>query len=508
MLSHLFGKGNNSSITTPKNTPSEVTSVTVENKLDEAKRKKRSENSKQLLLKTSALIDVQKETDPQIKENAQLSNDHLLSEIANLLKQEDIDLSAEDNDGCNALHYAMVKNNTPCLIRLLVRFPESANEKTAQFFTRGTTQNLLIVKANLQNLIEKQEHKDANQSTPLTHFVLTTYKALQAEYEKRLEKKAKLQQKKLKQYEEKLELNEEKIEQIKKQAKKWKNQSKQLEDEARANEEKLQNLFQLEQAHGLERLKQIDTQSEIESSPFICSMQSALHEVMKEYFRIYQKSLTSEHQNGAQEIKDANISDQAFNDLKDARNRMTNRNASRLALFEQTIILMQTEIQSARTQAINIYNKKRVNNLFKSNDEALNQFSKLISQPLTTDSLIELKKFNNEESINNMITRVTEEKKKAQRGIDNEYENIFKTCKENVLDLINKNIIHNDKATTDLKRFFGRLLTVVSSIAILPIGYMVYKHVKYGSGWLMFDCKTQKQVQTAFEHVKLSKPTG
>lgn len=167
---------------------------------------------------------------------------------------------------------------------------------------------------------------------------------------------------------------------------------------------------------------------------------------------------------------------------------------------------MNTEFQLARTKAVNVNHFKRANSIVQSNDKVLSQFSALVFESnLTKDSLAKLKEYNaffsNKENMYNAIAHAAEEKKKSLHLVNHDYEGIFNICKANVIGLINRNIMHNDEATTGLKRFFGRLLTVISSIAIVPIGYMVYKHVKYGNGWFMFGCKTQDKCQTVMNHV-------
>lgn len=275
-----------------------------------------------------------------------------------------------------------------------------------------------------------------------------------------------------------------------------------------------------------------ETHEAIQNMEFFKTMQQALNEIEAEYRRIYANSL----------IEKIDIQDIQMGILINGQNLQTNKNHSRLTQLALTYNEIKDAIGKAKSaiHTMAIYQnisvrKDNYNKLIESNQslkdvkENFHEMKTLIQKFDADKTLLSPEDFQKLNALNtksyddalrlgdaqiflndSRFKNILKIDPTIDSNVKQTYDDAFKICQQSAIDSLNRNIIDNDNATTGLKKFAGRLVTLLwgvlgTALAFAGPAHLIYRYTqRAGNGWFLFGSKTQEKGHEVLENVKNS----
>lgn len=287
--------------------------------------------------------------------------------------------------------------------------------------------------------------------------------------------------------------------------------------------------------------KQID--QEFNEIPFVMDLNSALTDIEGEYRRLYDKylivnSLKDNEDEYATRLENA----PSYETLKENRKFNTDNNP-RFEILEKTISDMKSELVGLNSTMQRQYLTSTVNHRVDTyvgffqgsvafqNNIGVEQYKKdvvalkndydEIKRLTALVNLDDVNKMNLEKLVRNFDSnpnpailkdamKIVEDENICEKNYlqnKTKFDANVNNAQANVVKIINDNIMKNDEASPPLKRFFGRLLSVLwGLVPVIGQGTMFYRlFTRPHGGWLILDSKTQEAGQRAID--KITKKT-
>lgn len=290
--------------------------------------------------------------------------------------------------------------------------------------------------------------------------------------------------------------------------------------------------FTRDASNPLQAVTNNETDKAIQNMEFFKTMQQALNEIEAEYRRIYANSL----------IEKIDIQDIQMGFLINGQNLQTNKNHSRLTQLALTYNEIKDAIDKAKStihtmatyQNISV-RKDNYNKLIESHQslkdvkENFQEMKTLIQKFDADKTLLSSEDFQKLNALNVKSYDEALRRGDAQIFLDDSrfknilkidptidpkvkqtYDDTFRICQQSAIDSLNKNIIDNDNATTGLKKFAGRLVTLLwgvlgTALVFAGPAHLIYRYNhRAGNGWFLFGSKTQEKGHEVLENVKNS----